>query len=251
MDQTPVRHWRLAGLDNLRDIGGYRSAGGGTTRWRRLWRADAPHRLEGIGCEALREAGLATVIDLRTVEEIAAAPSPFAGDTSVRYRHVSLFANLAPIRMLIEGNGGRPFRLVDRYRDALDRCREALAEVFAVIDQSGEGGVLVNCTAGKDRTGLVVALLLLALDVDVDTIVADYALTEEVAAPLFARLRANAIARGSDLASMGEVFSSPASAMRETLDYLAGTDNGPDGYLASIGVDAKARRRLGARFLDR
>jgi protein-tyrosine phosphatase len=118
------------------------------------------------------------------------------------------------------------------------------------IDDAGDGVLLINCTAGKDRTGIVVALLLLALGVDEETVVADYALTEEVAAPFFARARAAAVARGSDPAAMGELFSSPPSAMRETVDCLNSRHGGIGGFLAKIGVDATERRRVAARLIE-
>lgn len=188
------RHIHLEGAFNVRDLGGYAIGTGGVTRWRSILRADGLHELTPGDIERLLEMGLRTVIDLRSPVELENQPSPFHVHEAVRYNHVPLFSELAPVDLLTRGPG--TFDLAARYIDAADRCRPAMGRVLAAVADADEGVVLFNCSAGKDRTGLVAAMLLSLAGVGHDEIVDDYALTGSVATPLLDRLRQQAVARG-------------------------------------------------------
>ncbi|MCQ1856410.1 tyrosine-protein phosphatase, partial [Neorhizobium galegae] len=165
------------------------------TRWRSILRGDALHRLSEADIETLLDNGLATVIDLRNANEIAAEANPFAGHARVRYYNTPLFSALAPVEMM--ANAVASFDMGDRYCQAIDNCQPAIAKVLKTIADAPDGAVLFHCTAGKDRTGVISALLLANADVDEATIVEDYALTATISGPLIARLRERALGRGT------------------------------------------------------
>ena len=212
------RHIRLEGAFNVRDLGGYPIRAGGVTRWRSLLRADGLHGLTPGDIERLLSMGLKTVIDLRSEIELERQPSPFHGHEAVRYSHIPLFSELAPVDMLT--TGASPFDLAARYVDAADRCRPAMGRVLAAVADAEEGMVLFNCSAGKDRTGLVAAMLLSLAGVDHDQIVDDYALTGSVATPLLDRLRRQALARGLDPEVAARLLSCEPATIRSLLSHV-------------------------------
>ncbi len=230
---TTTRHIELQGAFNVRDLGGYRTATGGETAWRTFLRADALHELTPVDIETLLGLGLATVIDLRSDGEIARQPSRFAAHDAVAYTHIPLFDGLAPVDAFITGTGS--FSLSARYIDAVEHCRPALAKVAHAIAGAPDGVVLFNCTAGKDRTGIVAALLLSLAGVGADDIAADYALTATLARPLMDRLKMQAMTRGLDEATSGRLLSSEDTAMRQFLRHVEDRHGGFRRYLSESG----------------
>ena len=170
---TPTRHLRLEGTYNLRDLGGYGTLDGRTTRWRTFFRSDSLHRLSPAAQTALLDYGVRTVIDLRRSDELHAAPDVLASAPAVAYHQVSLAVDTPPVR------GARPRPLVESYRRLLDERQEPLRQALAILTAPGGLPALVHCTAGKDRTGMLVALVLGVVGVPTTTIVADYALTAQ------------------------------------------------------------------------
>jgi protein-tyrosine phosphatase len=160
----------LPGTLNLRDLGGYPTSDGGTVRWRTLLRSDALHRLDDSGRAALAGFGLRTVVDLRTDEETENAPSGLHG-TGARLFHVPLIR--------AEGIGTLPPELAAVYRHMIDDRGAAIAEAVGRLSADGALPGLIHCSAGKDRTGLVAALVLEVIGVPDEIIAADYALSAE------------------------------------------------------------------------
>ncbi len=224
----------LDGARNVRDLGGYPVGDGRQTRWRSLLRGDALHMLSEADIEALIAHGVTTVIDLRNPQELEREANPFMNDARVRYENVSLFSALAPVEMMAAQS--IDFDMGDRYCHALDNCQLAIAKVLTTIARAPDGIVLFHCTAGKDRTGIIAALMLAHAGVDEATIIEDYALTGSIFAPVLAEFRARAIARGvpSDLADL--ILASAPQSMARTLGYLAGHYGGAGTYFARIGL---------------
>jgi protein-tyrosine phosphatase len=166
----PDRHLPLPGTRNLRDVGGYPTANGRRTRWRTLLRTDSLDLLPNESQATLLDLGLRQAIDLRWPSELASAPSVFRDSPRVRYRSIPLLA--------YEEDDPTPFvGLVGMYRRILDERGEHLVQVVrAVIDPDGTP-VAIGCAAGKDRTGVAIAIILAALGVPRELIVADYALS--------------------------------------------------------------------------
>src|SRR5258708_15189847 len=158
----------LPGTLNLRDLGGYPTSDGGTVRWRTLLRSDALHRLDDAGRAGVAGIGLRTVVDLRTDEEAAQAPSALDG-TGARVFRVPLFR--------AEDLGDLPPALAAIYRHMIDDRGAAIAEAVGRLSPGGALPGLIHCSAGKDGTGLVVALVLELIGVPDEIIAADYALS--------------------------------------------------------------------------
>ena len=165
---APDRHVRLPGTRNLRDVGGYPAHDGRVTRWRTLLRTDALDRLPASSQSALLDLGLRQVIDLRWPHELDAAPSVFHRSERVRYRSIPLLEDDPT------PHGG----LAGTYRHMLDARGPQLVEVVRSLLEPDGLPTVVGCAAGKDRTGVAIALVLSAVGVPHDLIVEDYALSE-------------------------------------------------------------------------
>ncbi|MDL1902774.1 tyrosine-protein phosphatase, partial [Anaerolineae bacterium CFX9] len=154
------RHIMLEGAYNVRDLGGL-STSYGETRRGVIFRADALHQLTEADQQVLRDKGVRTVIDLRHSTEIDAQPNVFANDETIRYFKIPIF------RAAVSGHSeGHTPDLPAIYRYIIDECRISINEVLTTIADAKTGGVLFHCTAGKDRTGIITALLLDMVGVD-------------------------------------------------------------------------------------
>lgn len=230
------RHIALPGVHNIRDLGGYATARGTSTAWRRFLRADSPHDMDEAGQTRLQTEGLATVIDLRSEAEVATQPNPFAQRAGVTYRNQPIFRALAPAKLASAGEATGDDPLLAFYISALDERHEALSAIMGLIAGAGEGTVMFHCTAGKDRTGIVAALLLGLAEVSADDIVADYTLTEGLIAGMVARFLEMAREEGRDVVAYARLLGAPAETMRATLGHLESRYGSVPRYLAHIGV---------------
>jgi protein-tyrosine phosphatase len=234
------RRLELEGVFNLRDVGGYPAAGGRTTRWRALLRSDALHRLDPAGSAVLASLGLRTVLDLRTEAEAELAPSALDG-LADRRTHISLLAgDLAAL----------PLELDAIYRYMIEQCGDTIGEAIRVLADRGALPGLVHCSAGKDRTGIVVALILAVLGVPDDVIAADYELSaaylDTEAAPAIAQLQAST-GLGAELTQ--PLLSSPAPLIHEVLARARTAGGSVDGYLLDRGLTEAELDRLRAALL--
>ncbi|MCY1550622.1 Tyrosine-protein phosphatase [compost metagenome] len=169
-------------------------------------------------------------------------PHPFLDHATIAYRNIVLFDALAPIAM-----SETPFDMAQRYRDALDECGPQLAEVLRAIIAAPPGIVMFHCTAGKDRTGIVAALLLLIAGVDRSDIASDYALTA-AAGDMIDQLRQRALDAGAQPDHIERVLASDARTMLVMLDHLDAAHGGIDTYLAHIGLTPSERTALADRL---
>ena len=240
-----ARHLPLPDTHNVRDLGGYVRTSGGMTQWRRLLRGDSLAHLAPTSLDRLLSEHLALVIDLRGPHELLAEPNPFADHDQVGFANIALFDAMSPIAM-----AEAPFDMAARYKDALDRCGPRLAEVLHSIAEAPEGIVLFHCTAGKDRTGIVAALLLMLAGVGEADIVADYALTATLAAPMLDRLRAAAQQRAVDMTHLNLVLASDAATMQAMLAHLHDAHGGILAYCQAIGLSSAELDRLVSRLCD-
>ena len=162
-----MRRLPLRATQNTRDLGGY-PVPGGATAWGRFFRSDAPIGLPSEDIEALLHLGITTHIDLRTQEEVQKWPSSVAEHPGFQYHHVDLCASMQMMPDTEEGVAVSYFQMTEQ--------REAMARIFRIIARA-EGGVLFHCAVGKDRTGVVAAILLMLAGVPRQELLADYMLT--------------------------------------------------------------------------
>jgi protein-tyrosine phosphatase len=242
------RQWprRLAweGVLNARDLGGYPTADGRQTRWGAVVRSDSLTALTPAGREALVGHGVRSIVDLRLPHEVADQPNPFAEPAG----HGIAYSNVS----FVDPAAAPPqdtTTLADGYKRMLGHFQKQVAAVMAAIAEAPDGGVLVHCAAGKDRTGLIAALLLGLVGVAPETIAADYALTAECLRP-----RDQAwVERGpGDRAEREEQvrrFAPTAEVMLAVLEHLTERYGGVEAYLLQAGTAPGDLDRLRARLL--
>jgi protein-tyrosine phosphatase len=160
----------VPGTYNFRDVGGL-PARDGEVRRGVLFRSDGLHRLGDAGRDELRRLGVGVIIDLRDENEARLMPDDIAG-LDVRVRRLPVFEGSGA------SQGERGISLEALYHRIVTRHAPIVVDALRALPEAGDRAVVVHCTAGKDRTGIVVALALLAAGVDRDAVVTDYALTE-------------------------------------------------------------------------
>jgi protein-tyrosine phosphatase len=242
------RQWtrRLAweGLLNARDLGGYPAAGGRETRWGAVVRSDSLAALTEAGRAALATYGIRAIVDLRLPDELARHPNPYAepGDHGIAYTNVSILDPAA-------GFPPDTLTLAENYLWTLDRFAGYVAEVMAAIAGAPEGGVLIHCAAGKDRTGLISALLLGLAGVPAETIAADYALTAELLRPRDQEWLEHGPGERAEREALAARFAPTAEVMLAVLDGLTRRYGGVERYLAAAGVSPAELDTLRQRLL--
>ncbi len=244
------RHLPIPGTYNIRDLGGYPTSDGRMTRWRTFLRADALHRLSPEGQQVLLDLGLDTVIDLRFAKELEESPNVFATSNfstpsngaandknSVNYVNISLMDGLSLAASSGQTLLVQPLDTLEAiYQAMLTHCQPALRAVFDVMSASDGEALLFHCTAGKDRTGLIAAMLLGLAGVAPETIAEDYALTDQYLDELKQELRAKAAASGQNLEHYERMLESKPEAMRNTLAFIEQQYGGVVAYLQQIGL---------------
>ena len=193
------------------------------------------------------ELGVRVVVDLRTGEEVSLeGPGPLVADERVEIRHRSLYPEKGKLTdvMISKADGENPaVQYYLRYlADRPDSVVGALQDIA-----TGPGPVVVHCAAGKDRTGVVVAMALAAVGVERAAIVDDYVATGERIVAIMSRLRASST-YAPDLEGVTDDSRRPrAEFLERVLEVLDERDGGPEGWLQARGFDpARLRERLAA-----
>jgi protein tyrosine/serine phosphatase len=239
----PHRKLTLAGCVNFRDLGGYPTIDGHSIRWRELFRADGLTRLDEDDCAQLAEIGLATVIDLRTVGEVEQRGRFPEVAFEIDYHHLPLTDVLPPTEDLSRYD--EPAFVTSRYQQLFSEGSSSLAQAIRVLAEPGALPAVFHCSAGKDRTGILAALVLGFLGVPRNVIVEDYALSAEAMIALLERLKqeyADAVAEVERYAPA--VISVSPQTMAAFLDSLESEHGTFDDLASSLGVtDAVSRLR--------
>ena len=177
---TPARVLPLVGGCNFRDCGGYETTDGARVRWGRLYRSGLLARLSAAAAAQVQALGVRAVCDLRRTTERDLHPNPSFGAEVRRFEWDSEQES-SPIRdrafASSNDEAGVHAAMVSMYERLPFGLQPRLAGVFAALDHAAPGAAIVHCTAGKDRTGVAVALVLESLGVRREAIVEDYTLT--------------------------------------------------------------------------
>ena len=231
------RHVHFEQWFNVRDLGGY-VAGETTVAWKRFYRAGAPSRLSPSDLERVGDLGLTTVIDLRRDEEAARDEKPAVEALRAAYHRLPVMAS----QDAMDGYATGATISAERYLAFLEVGGEAFRGVFEILGDPAAYPVVVHCTAGKDRTGVVSAMTLELLGVPRDAIEADYAMNnlerERIAA--FWLGRGGSWYAQATPAQRDFALSVPLDVIGGFLDWSHARYGGAEAYLRGVGVPAKS-----------
>ena len=232
---------------NVRDLGGLPTLDGRTVRRGLAFRADGVHRLGGDDLEAARALGLRTVIDLRTDNEVDRGRFPHE-EYPVAWHHLPVLRRIWSDDELVAGASAAEF-LRDRYLDMLVHGGDSIARAVELV--AAGGPALFHCAAGKDRTGVVAAVVLGLLDVSHDDIAADY---HASAAAMAAFVDWLTIEYPQALDSMTsqppEYLEAPADAMYGFLAEVDATYGSMERLATHLGVGAASIAELRTNLLE-
>jgi protein-tyrosine phosphatase len=202
-------------------------------------RSDHLGHLTAPGRAALVEYGVTTVIDLRSASEAVDKPNPFADGSGPAYVHHELIddANMRQI-------GDSP-DMFDRYLMILDNRPQAFRAIFESVAAAG-GGVLFHCYAGKDRTGLIAAMLLDLAGVSRDDIAVDYGETDVCLAPQYEKWISEAAPERRE--AFRQELRCPPERIVGVLDHLQTKWGGVAAYLEAAGMTPTDIDRLTTRL---
>lgn len=240
------------GCLNVRELGGLPTADGGETRRGAVVRADSVRLLSGEGWRALVGHGVRTVIDLRGDHEREEDPPaelpvevvhvPFMEASEAEWEEIAAELEAATSAAPDDAAATR-----EAYLIFLERFRENVAASLRAVACAPEGGIVVHCVGGKDRTGLLTAFLLHLAGVDDETIAADYALSEE-------RLRERheawfeAAETEEELERLRRIAQTPAESMLGVFTELRRRYGGVEAYLRSTGLSDEELELVRARL---
>ena len=229
---------------NVRDLGGLTTSDGRRVRRAALVRSDQLCRLSDGGRTALVAHGVRTVIDLRTPSEVERDPDPIWHEHGVDYLNIPQQDG-----QLWQESEWIARTRAERDAMALDRRAEHIVAMARAVANAAPGGVLIHCLAGKDRTGIAVALLLGLVGVSEANIAADYALSEANLAAEFAA----ALAAAPDdeaRARLERSYDARAETMLATLAHLRTRHGGAKMYLTRGGLSDADIERIRSRLLE-
>ena len=218
---------------NTRDLGGHPAAGGRVTVPDRIWRSDRQECPDPEDIALLRSKGITTIIDMRTEEDNLTKPSFFRSLEGFTFLNYPIIEG-DTIPESVEAVPGSYINIARS--ENMPRILKAIADA--------DTGVMYNCAAGKDRTGVVTAILLMLCGVSDEEITADYMLTKECNRERFELLRK----RRPDL-DMNIVIPRE-SYIRDFMDLFRERFGSVDGYFACIGLSEETKQKLLARLLD-
>jgi protein-tyrosine phosphatase len=248
MNRAMQRTITLEGCLNFRDLGGYPTVGGGQVRWRRLFRSDALHALTPADVAHLRnEIGVTTVVDLRSTAELRADDGGPLRREAIAHHHLPLFDGES---MRSGADMAASITLADRYWLLAQYAKEKIARVLTTL-AAAKGPAVYHCAAGKDRTGVISAVILGVLDVPDEVIVADYAATKENLDAIVERLMATK-SYATVLANLPpDTLHAEAETMVAFLERIRAEYGDMRGYARAAGVDEDALDGLTRRLVDR
>jgi protein-tyrosine phosphatase len=247
-----ARDLRWDGCLNVRELGGLPIGHGRETRRRAIVRADSVHGLSDEGWKALVDHGVRTVVDLRGDHEREDDPPrelpvevvhiPFMEASEAEWEEIAEEIEAAATAAPDVATSTR-----DVYLIFLERFKDNVARSVRAVADAPEGGVVIHCVGGKDRTGLLGAFLLHLAGVADGEIAADYALSEERLLPRHEGWFAAAESQ-EELERLQRIAQTPAASMLGVFEELGRRYGGVEGYLRDAGVTDDELERAAARL---
>ncbi|MFJ8066854.1 tyrosine-protein phosphatase [Psychrobacillus sp. NPDC096426] len=219
------RLMKLYGAFNVRDLGGYPATGGKYTQWEKYFRSDSIHRLPLESQEALIGKGIGLIIDLRFPYE---GPYYFYKELGIKYVNIPL---LDPANLKDKESTS----LLDMYCDIIDLKQKSIYQIMQHIIAGQDKAILFHCASGKDRTGIISALLLDLAGVPHNIIAQNYALSAIYLQPLL-KERRDRLIETYGIKDENILDCNPET-MLEFLQYINKKYKNAEGYLKETGID--------------
>jgi protein tyrosine/serine phosphatase len=236
MTAEPARFIDVEGVLNFRDGGGYATTEGNRIRWRRVFRAGALHEATPASATLVRnELGVRSIIDLRFASELERAGTlGLIAEPPVAHHPLSIIPDGGSAKLdELHGRGIS----AGRYGAYLQVGADKFAQEFHLLAQAETYPVIIHCSAGKDRTGVSLALLQDLLGVDHQTIREDYDLTNRSLDGLMARVTAaGRPIEGDTVEQHQQLYGAPPAAIAGFLEHLKSEHGSARAYLESVGV---------------
>jgi protein-tyrosine phosphatase len=245
---SPERLIPLAGAFNFRDLGGYPTGDGRITRWATMFRSDTLHELTDSDVAVLRSLGLATVIDLRTSRELEHTGRGPLATEAIAYRHLSVIHDGDGEAMAAPAPPGED--LSERYLWYLDVGRRPLVDALTLLSEPANLPLVFHCAAGKDRTGVLAALVLDIVGVDAEVIVADYVITASRMELIVGRYRSDPAIADRMAAVPASRFSVEEVTMVRFLAELHRRFGGARAWAVASGLAPEALGRMEGLLLE-
>ena len=254
----PKRHIPLASIQNLRDLGGYSTADGRTTRWGTFLRSAGMSKLNRDDQQTMVDYGVGAVVDLRSHQKIKDEPNPFADHDDVVYHHFDFWGDRMTGYQSSPASLTQDAKLADLYRAGFPACEAIIGEIMTTLADGGDHATVFHCGAGKDRTGMIAALLLGLAGVPNQTIAADYALTEDyLDEPLRDHSNPDPMfmpGAGLDNAEVAELplyfHSCLPGTMAMALAFLDDEYGGVEAYVRKTGLSDTQINQLRSKFVE-
>lgn len=244
---APTRVIDFDGATNFRDLGGYPSRLGGHVRWGRLYRAGSLHALTDDDLDRFARLGIERVYDLRGEIEYLDEPDPVPSiNVPLLARVPAPHGDGPPELSHIVGHDGGVAFMLEMNRNIIDFGGREIARVVTGLADDEALPALFHCTAGKDRTGIIAALVLEVLGVDRELVLDDFTLTDELRGPIessaaFVRMQRFGMPPEAAAGALG----APRHMMGDVLDDLDLRHGGAERYLVDhAGVDPATITRL-------
>ena len=236
------RRLSLSNAFNFRDLGGVSAGAAGCVRRGRVYRSDGLHRVDDADIEALTALGIADVFDLRSEAELARdGIGRFAGERA-RHHHTPLVKiSLSPFDPDIDW---ATVNFRDRYLEMLEEGGAAVLAIFSALAAPQAAPLVFHCSGGKDRTGVMAALIQRTLGVADDDILEDYAVSEGLLQAAANGVRSRLDALGLSTDAIAYLTSSPPDRMRYTLDELDRRWGSTRAYLRWAGVSEAVEQSM-------
>ncbi len=235
------------GVHNFRDLGGYETDDGRHTRWGQLYRSDAMHDLTDDDLEIFRTLGIGAIVDLRSPAEIQRTGRGLIENEPHRFVSAPVLSNYATNepRAVVDEN-----YLTRRYLQYLDLGAPAFVSVFEEMTNEENYPLVFNCFLGKDRTGVVAALVLSCLGVRPARVIEDYAMSDERMVHIVAKLLRDPNLRDEIEGDDPILLSARSDTMANFLFALDERYGGAVPWAESVGVAPASIARVRDLLLD-
>jgi protein-tyrosine phosphatase len=241
-------HLQFEGGYNLRDLGEITTSRGQVTRKGIFIRSGNLDKLSNEAQEQLIQYGVQTVIDLRNERECQDYPNVFAKSKQIQYRNIPLIGDKLNGNEQFKAQTERHATLHEVYCAYLDTCQAQIGTIIGAIAESPTATVF-HCYAGKDRTGIIAALLLALVEVEDSLIATDYAETNQQIMHLVEEWRTYAIKNNRDLAKLERDASAAPETILNSLTHVREHYGSVEEYLRICGVTSNQIVQLKNNFI--